>query len=53
MPVGDKAVSNDWKADQKNWICPHVYGGIPLGCVEKIYAMIRDGPKFIKIDGLM
>jgi len=53
MPVGDKDVSNEWKADQKNWICPHVYGGIPLGCVEKIYAMIRDGPKFIKIDGLM
>lgn len=52
MPVGEKNVSTDWKAEKKNWICPHVYGGIPLDCVEKIYNMTRDGPKFLSIEGL-
>jgi len=52
MPVGEKQVSEDWKSEKNNWICPHVYGGIPLDCVEKEYKMIRDGPKFLKIEGL-
>ena len=51
MPVGEKTVSDNWK--QSNWICPHIYGGIPLASVEKIYPMVRDGPKYIKIEGLM
>jgi len=53
MPVGDKAVSDNWKPGQSNWICPHIYGGIPLASVEKIYPMIREGPKYLKIEGLM
>jgi len=52
MAVGEKQVSDNWKAEENNWICPHVYGGIPLDCVEKEYRMIRDGPKFLKIEGL-
>jgi len=52
MPVGEKQVSEDWKSEKNNWICPHVYGGIPLDCVEKEYQMIRDGSKFLRIEGL-
>jgi len=52
MPVGEKQVSENWKSEKNNWICPHVYGGIPLDCVEKEYPMIRDGPKFLSIEGL-
>ena len=50
MPVGEKKVSNDWKAQK--WICPHVYGGIPIDCVDKEYKMVRDGPRFVSIEGL-
>ena len=50
MPVGEKQVSNDWKAQK--WICPHVYGGIPIDCVDKEYKMVRDGPRFVSIEGL-
>jgi uncharacterized protein (DUF952 family) len=38
-PVGDTGVSNTW-----DWICPHIYGGIPTtidGIVYKTYAMKR------------
>jgi len=52
MPVGEKQVSGNWKEEKNNWICPHVYGGIPLDCVEKVYKMIRDGPKFLSIEGV-
>ena len=34
-------------------VFPHVYGGIPLQCVEKTYPMKRDGRKFIGIEGLV
>ena len=50
MPVGSQDVSQDWK--EKKWVCPHVYGGIPLQCVEKTYPMKRDGPKYVGIEGL-
>ena len=50
--LGEKQVSEDWKSEKNNWICPHVYGGIPLDCVEKEYQMIRDGSKFLRIEGL-
>jgi len=50
MPVGSQDVSQDWK--EKKWVCPHVYGGIPLQCVEKTYPMKRDGPKYLGIEGL-
>ena len=50
LPVGDQAVSDEWV--QSNWICPHVYGGIPPSIVEKTYAMIRNGKAFTGIQGL-
>lgn len=52
MPVGDKKVSGDWV--QKNWICPHVIGGIPLAVVDTEYPMTRDADgKFLGITGLV
>lgn len=51
MPVGDQDVRSDWK--EQKWVCPHVYGGIPLTCVENVYPMTRDGPKFVGIQGLV
>ena len=50
--TGEKQVSGNWKEEKNNWICPHVYGGIPLDCVEKVYKMVRDGPKFLSIEGV-
>ena len=50
LPVGDKPVSDDWL--QAKWICPHVIGGIPVAVVEKEYPMIRDGTKYLSIEGL-
>jgi len=50
-PVGETGVSNTW-----DWICPHIYGGIPTsveGIVTKIYPMKRDQDgNFLSIDGL-
>jgi hypothetical protein len=48
MPVGDKAVGDEWG----KWVCPHVVGGIPVGAVDFEFAMVRDGPKFLAIEGL-
>lgn len=48
MPVGDKPVSADWGS----WICPHIIGGIPTHIVDKEFRMLRDGPKFLSIEGL-
>jgi uncharacterized protein (DUF952 family)/mannose-6-phosphate isomerase-like protein (cupin superfamily) len=50
-PVGDTGVSDTW-----DWICPHIYGGIPTtidGIVHRTYPMKRqaDGT-FVSIDGL-
>ena len=53
MPVGEKKVSENWESGMEDWVCPHVYGGIPLACVEKVYAMVRDGPKYVRIEGLV
>merc|ERR1711966_539122 len=50
LPVGDKPVSGDWI--EASWICPHVVGGIPVAVVEKQYPMIRDGAKYVGIEGL-
>ena len=50
LPVGDKPVSDEWV--QGNWICPHVYGGIPPSVVVKTYPMIRNGKTFTGIQGL-
>lgn len=48
MPVGDKPVGGAWGA----WICPHVLGGIPVDAVDAEFPMVRDGPKFLSIEGL-
>lgn len=54
MPVGEAAVSDGWS----EWICPHIYGGIPtlpsLKVVTKIWPMTRDATgAFTGIDGLV
>ena len=37
MPVGDKDVGESWN----DWVCPHVYGGIPISVVDAEFPMIR------------
>ena len=46
LPVGDKPISDTWT----NWVCPHVYGGIPISVVDKEYTILRDGKEFIGIE---
>jgi uncharacterized protein (DUF952 family) len=46
LPVGDKAVGATWGA----WVCPHVYGGLPISVVDGEFRIIREGPKFISIE---
>jgi hypothetical protein len=51
--VADKEVSDDWV--KQSWVCPHVYGGIPVSVVEKEYLMRRGGKggrEFLGIEGL-
>jgi len=48
MPVGEKASSDEWV----QWVCPHVYGGLPPQVVEAELPMTRDGPKYVSIEGL-
>merc|ERR1712146_165342 len=50
LPVGDTPVSEDWI--KQGWVCPHIVGGIPPSVVKKTYKMIRDGGKFLSIEGL-
>eukprot|EP00227_Mantoniella_beaufortii_P001759 CAMPEP_0197616712 /NCGR_PEP_ID=MMETSP1326-20131121/60667_1 /TAXON_ID=1155430 /ORGANISM="Genus nov. species nov., Strain RCC2288" /LENGTH=290 /DNA_ID=CAMNT_0043185599 /DNA_START=61 /DNA_END=933 /DNA_ORIENTATION=- len=49
LPVGDQKVGDDWGS----WICPHIIGGIPLSAVNATFPMVRDGPKFLHIAGIM
>jgi len=55
LPVGETSVSDDWT--KNNWVCPHIYGGIPtneeLHVLQNIYPMKRnDDGTFINIEGL-
>jgi uncharacterized protein (DUF952 family) len=55
-PVGEADVSNDWT--QSQWICPHIFGGIPVtveGIVTAVYPIIRDEAdgRFLSIEGLV
>lgn len=55
-PVGDSDVSNDWT--QSQWVCPHIFGGIPVtvdGIVTAIYPIKRDvtDGTFLSIEGLL
>ena len=51
MPVGETAVGDSWTG----WVCPHVYGGIPISVVDAEFPMIRKplssgkGSEFISI----
>ncbi|CAD7951672.1 unnamed protein product [Amoebophrya sp. A25] len=54
MPVGDTQVDAE---GMKNWICPHIIGGIPIHIVKKEYVMKREGDgdssgKYTGIEGL-
>ena len=50
-PVGQTEVGETW-----NWVCPHIFGGIPtgvLGVVKRIHGMKCDEEgKFISISSL-
>ena len=48
-PVGATGTDSEMMAD---WVCPHVIGGIPLDVVQKTYAMVREGEKYLRIEGL-
>lgn len=48
MPVGEKAVGDDWD----DWVCPHIVGGIPPSVVEAEHLMRREGAEFIAIDSV-
>lgn len=48
MPVGEKAVSDDWG----EWVCPHVIGGLPTHIITNEYSMTREGTLFTGIKGL-
>lgn len=37
MAVGDTAVEGSWN----DWVCPHIYGGIPISVVDAEFPMIR------------
>jgi hypothetical protein len=39
--VANKEVSDDWV--KQSWVCPHVFGGIPVAVVTKEYKMLRGG----------
>jgi len=47
MPVGDKSIGEDW-----DWVCPHVYGGIPPSVVEKELPIVRESGLFKSIQSL-
>jgi len=48
LPVGKKPVSMEWES----WICPHIVGGIPPSAVKDEFPMVRDGPQFLRIEGV-
>ena len=47
-PVGDQAVGDSWG----EWVCPHIYGGLPPSVVDKEFPMARDGKEFVGIVGI-
>ena len=49
LPVGNQAVGDDWGT----WVCPHIVGGIPPAVVDAELPMLRDGPKFLSIEGVV
>jgi len=48
LPVGATEVSAEWG----EWVCPHVYGGIPTSTVHAVFLMKRDGKVFLSIEGV-
>jgi len=55
MSVGEQAVDDKWKASE--WVCPHIYGGIPVnvdGIVTNKMTMTRDADgNFLSIGELV
>ena len=51
LPVGDTPIGKSWK----DWVCPHIVGGIPPSVVDAEMPMVRDakGRAFLAIDGLV
>jgi len=48
-PVGDTPTEPSLMG---SWVCPHIVGGIPISVVDAEFSMVRDGPAFVKIEGL-
>mmetsp|Transcript_104122 Transcript_104122/g.261050 ORF Transcript_104122/g.261050 Transcript_104122/m.261050 type:complete len:415 (-) Transcript_104122:295-1539(-) len=48
MPVGKTATNEAWS----EWVCPHVFGGIPVQVVDAEFPMTRDGSAYTAIRGL-
>eukprot|EP00935_MAST-01C_sp_MAST-1C-sp1_P002426 g2426.t1 len=48
MPVGEQAVGEDWG----QWVCPHVYGGLPPALIDGEFPMIREGKECVAIEGV-
>lgn len=48
LPVGAQAVGATWS----EWVCPHVYGGLPIQVVYAELPIVREGPVFKSIPGL-
>ena len=48
-PVGDTPTDGKLMG---SWVCPHIVGGIPISVVDAEFSMVRDGPRFVKIEGL-
>uniref|UniRef100_A0A7S0GIG9 Uncharacterized protein n=1 Tax=Proboscia inermis TaxID=420281 RepID=A0A7S0GIG9_9STRA len=55
-PVGDTKHSDNWDSEKEDWICPHIFGGIPTavdGVVTNTFKMARDEKgKFLSIPGV-
>jgi uncharacterized protein (DUF952 family) len=48
-PVGPQDVSSDWS----QWVCPHVFGGIPPSVVSAELPILRDSAgNFLAIEGV-
>ena len=45
-PVGEQAVGSTWN----DWVCPHIYGGLPPSVVDATFPIVRDGKAFVRID---
>jgi uncharacterized protein (DUF952 family) len=48
-PVGEKEVAGEWS----EWVCPHIFGGIPQSVVSAELPIVRDAAgTFLSIQGV-